>query len=313
MKSQNLFLGLRLAATLLTFVLLFGFYDFHDVADQIAAVGLLSFLVGAVLLALCTAGMAWKWKLALHDAHYTVLLRALVSSYFYTILPSGQLGGEVSKILLVKSKQPEVHHIVGSVLFDKITGLLGLVIVGSIALALSPSAKHAWQVVIVASITACCLGILWSSTHLAPVLNGITVEQPILTRAKSVLQSIIHRIGCYAGNRQLVVGSVFLGVLTQGTVVAIYLVLATALNIVIAPTDLIAAVVLANLAALIPISIAGLGVREAGLTILLAQYPGVTSGQALALSLSAMGVLLLGALAGALIELRVLLVVGRRS
>jgi uncharacterized membrane protein YbhN (UPF0104 family) len=92
-------------------------------------------------------------------------------------------------------------------------------------------------------------------------------------------------------------------VLSQGAVVACYLVLAPSLELQVEVAALAGAVAIANLAALIPISIGGFGVREVGLVAILTAEYAVPGERALALSLTAMCVFLLAAMIGGFLEL----------
>ncbi len=296
-------LAARAGATVLAFGALFAVYDFGDLRQQFAALhaGAIAGAVG--LLAACIVGMAVKWHLALRAARLGVLLRALIASFFYALLPSGQVGGEVGKMLVVKSRQPDLRHVAGSIVFDKATGLFGLSLIGLAALAMS---RHAppWQWAIVAGIAAACVAGLYGCFVIARYAARLELRGPWLLRARDAVAAIAARIAEYAGDHGLVARSTALAILTQGLVIGIYVLLARDLGLSLPAAELVAAVVIANLATLVPISLAGLGVREAGLTFLLAQHPGVGPDRAIALSLAAMAVLLLAALAGALLEAR---------
>lgn len=303
MKRGTLSLALRAAATLGAFAALAALYDFEQLGPRLAGIGAPAFAFAVALLSACVAGMALKWNLSLPGARYRVLLRAVIASFFYSILPSGQLGGELSKILLVKARQPELADVTSSVIFDKVTGLFGLTLIGTVALTLAGNTPP-WQWLVVGGIALACATALAAAARVASLLRGHLIRS---ARARTVVEAVarlVEDIARFASDPGLIGRSSVMAVLTQGCVVAIYMVLAIALGIPAHPAELVAAVVLANLASLIPVSLAGLGVREAGLTVLLSQYSAVAPDQALALSLSAMAVLLVAALAGGAMELR---------
>jgi hypothetical protein len=293
----------RAAATALAFGSLLAFYDFDDLRARLAATHPAAFLGAIALLAACITGMAAKWHLALREARFGVLLRALVASFFYALLPSGQMGGEVGKMLVVKARQPQVRRVASSIVFDKVTGLFGLSLVGLVALACTGGAP-AWQWTVAGSIAAACVTGLYGCAAIARLARAVPVRHRMLLRVRDTIGGIAAQIAEYAVDHALVAKSTLLALATQGLVVAMYVLLARDLGLVLSTASLVAAVVIANLATLVPISLAGLGVREAGLVVLLVQHPGVESDRALGLSLVAMAVLLVAAAAGACLEAR---------
>lgn len=303
-SKNKLLLLLRLTITVLALFFLFRLYRPEDVADMVRGVGPAAFFAATALYVLCIFVGAWKWSIVLDTVPYATLLRAVLASCFYSILPSGQLGGELSKILIVKSRHPDVRDAVASVLFDKLTGVLGLLLLGAASLCLSYGDVSSWQIYMVSALAIGCMGFLLLAPLLAGVVDAIRLRNSLLRRAQGILGDALKKINQFARNRPLLLKSLLLGVLSQGTIVASYLVVASALDIRIEVTNLVSAVVLANLAALLPVSIGGFGVREAGLTALLANDHGVPGEQALALSLTVMSVFLLAAMAGGLVELR---------
>ncbi len=309
-KGVALFVA-RIGMTILALYTLFWLYHPSDVLKHVSDVGPVAFCGAALLYALCIAIGASKWKLLLPGVPFARLLHAVTASCFYSILPSGQLGGELSKVLIVKSRHPDVRGVFASVVFDKITGVLGLLLIGLFALTFSGSAVVAWQLLLLLVLATGCGVVLLAAHPLAAFIQKIRIRHRPLHAGRAALVDALSSIGHYARNRLLLARSVGMGILSQGTIIIIYLVIARALHIPATSADLVAAVTLANLAALLPISVAGFGIREAGLTTLLTQGSGVGGAQALALSLTVMSIFLIAALAGALTEAKRILHVRR--
>ncbi len=295
---------LRIVVTLLALLLLFIVYKPGDVSKLIVGIGLPAFVSAIVLYFLCILIGAWKWGVVIENAPFSTLLRAVTASCFYSILPSGQLGGELSKVMIVKSSYPEARNVIASVIFDKMTGVLGLLLIGILALCFSTQAMLVWQISLVAVLIIGCTFSLLAARSLAALSQRLVVRNATLQRLQHTFGHALHSVARFSRNPILLIQSIVLGVLSQGTVVLVYLVIAEALHISIPSADIITAVVFANLAALLPISVGGFGVREAGLTAILAGSHGVTGEQSLALSMTAMSIFLLAAVAGGAIELR---------
>ena len=107
--------------------------------------------------------------------------------------------------------------------------------------------------------------------------------------------------------RDVVAGVLLLSVLTHGLGIAAYALVASALDLDLALATVAWTRSAAVLIAIVPISVAGLGVREGVLVVLLAPY-GIAAADALTYSLLAFGttILAVGLLGGVLEALRLL-------
>jgi glycosyltransferase 2 family protein len=294
---------LRIGVTLLAIWLLFSLYKPSDVARLVSNLDASALLTAITIYAVCVHISAWKWGVLLDLVPYQTRLRAVVASCFYSILPSGQLGGELSKVLIVKSRHPEIDNVLATVVFDKLTGVIGLMLIGVASFLISDVYRAHWGMALVVSAVAVCGCILFATQRIANTVDKVHFSNKVLRYLQLRISSALLSIGRFSRNPSVLVRSVSLGILSQITVIMVYLVIANAIQIDLHRADMISAIVLANLATLLPISIAGFGVREAGLTAILTTQHGVSGEKALALSLTAMIIFLLPAAAGAVIEI----------
>ena len=295
---------LRIAVTALTIGVLFHKYPPSEVVAIVRTVGAPLFATVVVVYFGALALMTWKWALLLPGVPMRTLAHCTLAACFYALLPGGQLGGEIAKALVVRARHPTVPGVVSSILLDKVTGLLGLLFVAVCALTLSSATVPFWEYMVIAGGTAACMGSVVFARPLAALLSRWQPASPRLAHAWAGLLDALREVGAFAGNHRGLATTLVLGFAGQAVAVGCYLLFAPALGIHLPAETLAGAVAVANLTALVPISIAGFGVREAGLVFLLTTQHHVPGAQAFALSLTAMALFLVPALVGGALELR---------
>lgn len=296
---------LRIAVTALTIGVLFWTYPLGEVAGYVGAAGMAGFGAAVAMVLVGIALMALKWSLLLPRVPIRTLVLALFAYCFYALLPAGQLGGEIAKALVVRERHPAAAGVVSSILLDKVTGLLGLLLVAVAALTLSSAVVPWWEYALIAGMTFACLASMVFAGLLARAMLRWSPTRPgMASRGWTSMILVLQEIAAFAAHRTGFVETLALGFVSQAAMVACYLLLASPLGIDLPLASLAGAVALANLAGLVPISIAGFGVREAGLVALLTTRHHVPGAQAFALSLAVMATFLVPALIGGALEVR---------
>jgi uncharacterized membrane protein YbhN (UPF0104 family) len=282
------------------------FYDVSTVVQRAMSLPASTMAIAVLLFAIATLLAIVKWRLTLpSEVGFVATVRAYVVSYFYSLSPAGQVGGELGKLLTL-AKHASIRTLAGSLIFDKLTGLMALCLVGLVGWTAARGPLTTLMVVLVLGITIACGAALGLAEPIARVVARLASRSRHAVRLGNAVLSIAQRLSHFARVPNLIVKSLALGVVAQAAMVALYILLARALGIAVPVPDLALLVVVANVAAVIPISLAGLGVREASLVGLLATY-NVPGENAIALSLTAFAIFLLGVAAGALVELHALL------
>jgi len=95
---------------------------------------------------LVTLGLCWRWRILLRDSSPTVSYAHLcwltyLSAFFGLFLP-GTISGDIVKITLASPTQLERHHVISSVLVDRLLGLGVTLLVGLVALLCWPVARN---------------------------------------------------------------------------------------------------------------------------------------------------------------------------
>ncbi|MBF6612633.1 MAG: flippase-like domain-containing protein [Chloroflexi bacterium] len=308
------FLKAAASMLLLAFVLLK--VDTSTLARELTTSNMLIVACGAALAFAANFLAAYKWQYLLAqlgaNVRYKKLLHLLYTGMFYNTVLPGQVGGEVVKgVGLARSGVTGTTSAL-SVLIDRLLGLLALFALGIVGLLLSrvPEAVGtplmSWfivlslilVVVVIVLVTGRGIGPL-SLSDRASWLPGrhhfaafgrllVSYWEPRHTTMRAVLVPFL------------------LSLTFQLTVIATNLLVSLGLGIRVTFTDLLWIVAVVSLLQSLPISIAGLGVRE-GAYVYLMQLQGVAAPAALALSLTIFASQVLMASVGGLLQLQSLL------
>jgi uncharacterized protein (TIRG00374 family) len=244
----------------------------------------LPYLLAALAVHLVSiVGRALRWKVLVDALGMRFSLARLtelyfVGAFFSTFLPT-EVGGDVVRAYEVVRHSDRPAAAVGTVLVDRATGLLGLFLMASFALAFSYS-----LVGLSIAATVVLLSVLsWGGAALL-MQRGLLERLGLLRlvrrlgRVEEVYESI-HASGLKAIAKALAV-SLVLNVL----LIAMNYLVARALGVTISVWYFVLFVPIVSVVLMLPVSLSGLGVREGAYVYLFAQA-GVSTAQALTMSL----------------------------
>jgi glycosyltransferase 2 family protein len=251
---------------------------------------------------------AYKWQVLLSSpgSHlsYRELLRLTFIGIFYNFLVPGQVGGEVVKGVSLARMGVSKMAAAVSVIADRVTGLLALFVLGVVGAALSPAVtgEHPelmpWLVGLALAFGVASVVLVTGRGQAALLAVGRALRMPV---GRGQEQVSVQVRGVSSLWLPLVLSFAF-----QAVVVYINLLLCVALGIQAGYVQLMWVVAVVSLLQSLPISVAGIGVRE-GAYVYLLQLQGVPAESALALSLTVFAIQVLIAGAGGLWQLSSLL------
>jgi glycosyltransferase 2 family protein len=224
----------------------------------------------------------------------------LLGMFFNLILPTS-VGGDVVRAWYLANqaeapgRNPSSSAAI-SVFADRFSGLILLIGVGCLALLFCPVPLPGWVVTSVILVGAAGLG----------GLAALPLVRPLLTRAPWLGPRALHLADmadaclAYARQPRLLILTTLLSVAVQVINIAMVALVGSALGIEVAPLVYGVVVPLVTLVTLLPVSINGLGLREAAYPLLLAPV-GVASTDAVALSLLSFALTASVSLAGAVV------------
>ena len=248
---------------------------------------------------------ALRWWQLLRAAGVPLRARELgrvyaVSTFASTFLPTS-VGGDVARALLVTRERALLVRVGLTVIVDRAGALAGLLLLAWAGLAAEPDAAPGGAVALLATVTVVTIAggaaAVWAAVH-PRVIRGRLLE-----RMRAPLGDVRAILATY-GRRPLIPFTLVVSSVAVQALVALQLcAIARCLGIGLSFASAVVALTLVTLATLVPISIAGFGIREGSYVVLLGGI-GITATDATAISLSTVLVLFIASLPGAFLLAR---------
>ena len=267
--------------------------------------------VGYLAASVCVVFLGWsvntyKWRFLLEAGHLKCrmldLFRLNLAAIFYGLALPGQATGEVIKAIRLGSRSDRRSTIYASVLADRISGLGSLAMLGLIGLLVGPTPiEYARGRQLDALILATAAVASLAALILPSLLTGTSQRSSasyatgLRTQLGRVIQKFADGWIRLRSDQLLVV--LALGCVFQASNIGANWLLARGLRLDVSPLSMAWITALFSLIQLMPVSIGGIGVREATFVSLLGVY-GIAGYQAVGLSLGAFGELILLGLVG---------------
>lgn len=248
------------------------------------------YLTAAFLVYLTTQAVrGYRWQLLLRGHGVSVPVLRLtylyfVGSFFNVLLPTG-FGGDAVRVLELAPYTPRVAEAIGTVLVDRLTGVIALL---GIALLVLPFSYGLVPLSTAALIAVLAVGSVlgaWLLFFRQSWMETLLRMLPALVRRP--LEKLYTAVaGC---GERAVLGALAVSVFFNLQNIATIYLIALALDVHLAVGYFFLFVPLISLSLTLPISLAGLGVRE-GVYVVLFGQAGVAEPRAVAMSLLYYGV-----------------------
>jgi hypothetical protein len=272
--------------------------DWGDVSDQLSEASWGLFALGTLLLVGNISLAALRWQILLNGAGLHPRLRDSARAYWIglfanNLLPSG-FGGDAVRAWLVAPKGAALARALTSVLVDRATAFALLVPIAWVGVAVGAGEIPGSIVVLLAVVTAASAVAALAAIVL---LRRRGLGRFLPTALRPWASEVARTLRRYGAERERMAEVVLLAVVFQFLVITSTWVLSESLGLDIDP-ELIAVVLpLVLFATVVPISIAGFGVREGAFVALLGEA-GVSSGDAVLLSLATVASVAIASLPG---------------
>ncbi len=274
-------------------------------AHELARLGAGTLTLGAALALLTWVLSAVRWWCIAPEFRLGDVVRMTFIALFYgTVLP-GQVAGDVVKAYRLSASQRHGGHAAAATLIDRGVAMLALALIGAIAATSLAEVPPRLRIALwVGCAGLLCSGSLLASSSVRDRLVALTQSSGSgrIARGLAFLQRLAHALHDAIRRPGRIALAFGLALAYHALCILIHLVLAHALGLAlgVAAWSLVYASV--SVLMLLPISVAGIGLREGGYVGLLALF-GVSSDTALALSFTFLGYTLVGAMLGGATEL----------
>jgi glycosyltransferase 2 family protein len=305
---RTVLLALKIAVSVILLVFLFSRVDLAAVWQGAKTASPAWLLIAVLLYGANMAASAWRWHVLLKAQEVQLRRRTLIASYlvaafFNNFLPSN-IGGDV--VCIRDTARPAGSKTLATtiVLFDRILGLMGLVLVAAVGATFNAGSHEPDTTVIwpawlwaafVLGLTA-MITFVMAPRHVARLLQPLTAFNPEwVGRRIETLTDALSRFrqrpaalaGCFTG-----------AVFVQGILVVYFLAVVRALDMPIRLWDLAVIVPISFVIQMLPVSVNGFGVREATFAVYFSRI-GLPIQSALLLSLTSAVLAMLVSLTGA--------------
>lgn len=298
-------IALRVCVSAVIVAILIARTDLGRIVEVLARgrIGFQAAALGAMMVLLVVGSIRWQAflrALGLALPAPTALRLYLVGTFFNAFLPTG-VGGDVYKAYRLRTADGGLAPPVTSVILDRLAGLVGLALIGAVAVLSRVGRGDHRALVFVAGalslsvLAAVALGWLGRSAILR-WLSARSSSRSLWSGVRSVAVQASAALGEPRAAGLGLAG----GLLAQGLTLAAMALLLGSLGADL-PLDALATVmVVAGVAASLPITVNGLGVREGTLVWALGAY-GMPTESALAFAILVLGLLLMSSAIGGLV------------
>ena len=307
---------LRVGISILLLIFLFRRVDTHSVFGIIKNAARLK-LVFAFLVFFSAYILAiLRWEILLKGAQIHLPFKRIIISFaggvFFNLFMPSTIGGDLVRSIDLAAHTRKTKEVVATVLLDRLSGYLGLVIVAIIAALLG------WHYILYQSVLL-SLGIIifllvvillvLFNTSIYARLNklltnsrtaGHRKEASLKERIKEIIKNLHHEIHVFRHKKRIIVNNLMLSVIIQITTPLTFYIIALALGLKIPLLYFFIFLPIITAITLLPISIGGLGLRDAT-TIFFFAKAGVSKDLAFAMSLVNFSFILICAGLGGLI------------
>jgi uncharacterized protein (TIRG00374 family) len=277
--------------------------DFGAVAASLRELRFGSWLLNFVLFLGAWTLAAVKWKVLLRDQPFATLLKLNFIGQYYAMLLPGQIAGEAVKAYRLGKGKVDADRIAASVIIDRITSSLGLLLIALYGISLSGTQmKKQILLTLLAAVLVLLLGLF--SFHLpgwSRLLNAAERRLPRFARLVGQVRRLLLAWKSYVETPALMLLSILLGALFQLIAVWINFRIGRDLGLNISFADWCWVFGVVSIVVTLPFTVAGLGLREGSFLGTLALL-GVAPERAIAHSFALFSLLLAGAIVGAACE-----------
>jgi uncharacterized protein (TIRG00374 family) len=289
-KGRLVFLG-KLCVSALLLAILFWRVDRPAFARTVQTLPLKVVLgcIGLYILGYVISTFRWQRLLLAEGIHLPLWRLTLVyfeAAFFNLFLPT-LIGGDIVRGYAIYRITQGHNASIPSILVDRLSGFAALVGIALTALGLAYGRIRDPQVAVmllaVATAFAVLITVLLHDRMKERVSNLLRIAG--LMRFQVKLQGMVEALQRYRGHRRALGQAILLSALLQALIIVTYYLIGASLNLGVPITYFFVYVPLITVAAMLPVSVAGLGVREGSAVYFFAKV-GVDSATALTMSLT---------------------------
>lgn len=256
----------------------------------------------------------FRWNMLLKGADIKLPFKRVIISFsggiFFNLFMPSTIGGDMVRSIDLATHTKKPHEVVATVFLDRLSGYIGLSIIALFAVCFGwkfiedKSTLLALSAITLLLIVA--LLILFNKALYLKINNFLDSSsssapktgRPFLTRIKDIIRNLHHEIHVFRNKKSIIVKNLLLSFIIQAISPVIFYITALSIGVKINIIYFFVFIPIIGAITLLPISIGGLGLRDAT-TIFFFAKAGVSKDLAFAMSLlNFVFILILAALGG---------------
>ncbi len=295
---------LRVSISIILLIFLFKQVDkkslFEIIENADKPLLFLSFCVYFFVYVLCLL----RWEMLLKALKIHLSLKRVIISYassnFFSLFLPSTIGGDLMRSIDLATHTKRPHEVIATVVLDRLSGFVGLVLLALVSLMLGGKLIQDRAVLLsVAIITGILIAVLvvFFNRFFYSRINKL-IHSPNAGKARQLLKDLHDEIHYFKHHKKVIVNNLFLSILVQSVPPLSFFILALSLGLKINIIYFFIFLPIIGAITLLPISIGGLGLRDATTIFFFAKI-GVARDVAFAMSiLNFFFVLVFGSIGG---------------
>ncbi len=295
MKKSSLLKIVRLVVSTGLILYLISRLDLGAVAHNFRSLSPFYLILAGALIFVMVLANALRWKVILKSKdvrvpYWRLVYFYLVGIFFSSILPTS-IGGDFARVVAVANATERGADALASVVVERFLGFFILLPVALFSLPFVSDRISEWKLLVIVGCVAIAVFVGAYLMLLRPVARRLAmVLNPLLSilvrfRARERLEKAYEAVVAYSKYRGTILIALLLSLVARLLWIGGCFVLAQSLEIRSGFMALLLVVPVVELVRMIPISISGLGLREAAFVVMLKQF-GVADSKAFTLAVT---------------------------
>lgn len=287
MKPSTALKVVRLVVSAGLIVFLMVRLDVSRIASHLKGLMLLPLAAAVVMDLLMIVAQAWRWSVLLKARGISIRITKLtyyylVSIFFSAFLPTS-IGGDFARIVAVSTATDRRADAVASIVVERIMGFFVLLPVSLAAVPFVAGELKEWRLILVAEVVGLAIVVGFLLLMVRPVARLFSrVLDPAFRlfkrfRVRERLERLYGAILIYRGSGGALLKGLLLSVGSRLLWVAACYLVGQAFSLRLSLPALMVVAPIVELVRMIPVSISGIGLREAAFAVMLAQFGVETS------------------------------------
>lgn len=297
---------LKIAISIALLVFLFNKVDRKSLFECLKNADKLSLFFAFCLFLSSYILAVFRWGMLLKAANLSLPFKRVVISFaggvFFNLFLPSTIGGDLMRSIDLSTHTKRPKEVIATVLLDRLSGYIGLVILALFALAIGwRLIQDASVLLSVAVISALLIVILLAlfNKFLYQKIN-ILLHSPNSGRLREMLKSLHQEMHIFRNHKRIIIANLLLSLAIQAFVPLTFFIIALSLGVRLNIVYFFIFLPIISAITLLPISLGGLGLRDA-MTIFFFAKAGMLQGSAFAMSLLGFFFILLCGIIGGLI------------